>query len=225
MEKQETPIETSPIEQALAKENVTAQVIAKLKADYSGLKINGIDDKTGFKAVEDARKECKAIRVLAEKICKKGREEAVKIQKDWIAKEKEVVASIEEIELALKSESDRIKEEEKRILFEAAQQAKLPMRKEKLLSIGVQVPDAELLKIDDGEFLQLFNEFYEKHLEEKAEKQAELALGDKPKFEKMLQELEDIKTKYEFKAAKYKLIQASVNDLIDKTVNYAKSKI
>lgn len=30
----------------------------------------------------------------------------------------------------------------------------------------------------------------------------ELALGDKPKFEKLLQEIEDLKTKYEFKAAK-----------------------
>jgi len=78
----------SPIETALAKENVTAQVIAKLKADYSNLTINGIDDREGFDAVEKARKECKAIRVLATKICKAGREDSVKIQKDWIAKEK-----------------------------------------------------------------------------------------------------------------------------------------
>lgn len=80
----ENPTETSPIELALAKENVTAQVIAKLKADYSGLTIKGLDDKEGFEAVEKARKECKSIRVLATKICKAGREEAVKIQKDWI---------------------------------------------------------------------------------------------------------------------------------------------
>ena len=185
-----TPIETSPIELALAEQNVTAQVIAKLKADYSGLTINGIDDKEGFEAVEKARKECKAIRILAEKICKSGREEAVKIQKDWIAKEKEVVGQIEEVELALKGESDRIKEEEKAILFKAAQEAKLPMRKEKLLSIGITVADEELLKLDDANFLQLFNEFYETHLEEKAQKlkededkrQAEIA--EKAKQEK-----------------------------------------
>lgn len=166
----QTPIETSPIETALAEQNVTAQVIAKLKADYFGLTINGIDDKVGFKAVEDARKECKAIRVLASKICVKGREKAVKEQKDWILKEKEVVSAIEEVEDALETESNRIKEEEKRILFEAAQQQKLPIRKEKLLSIGITVKDEELLKLDDSNFLQLFNEFYEKHLEEKAEK-------------------------------------------------------
>jgi len=50
-------------------------------------------------------------------------------------------------------------------------------------------------------------------------------LSDKPKFEKMLQAIEDIKTKYEFKAAKYKTVQSSVNDLLDKTIIYAKSKI
>ncbi|RTK92603.1 MAG: hypothetical protein EKK61_03475 [Rickettsiales bacterium] len=53
----------------------------------------------------------------------------------------------------------------------------------------------------------------------------ELALGDKPKFEKLLQEIEDLKTKYEFKAAKYKTVQSSVNELLDKTITYAKSKI
>jgi len=171
METEKNPTEVSPIETALAEQNVTAQVIAKLKADYLGLTINGIDDKEGFEAVEKARKECKAIRILAEKICKSGREEAVKIQKEWISKEKEVVAQIEEVELYLKAESERIKEEEKAILFKAAQEAKLPMRKEKLLSIGITVDDSELLKLDDAQFLQLFNEFYETHLNEKAEKQ------------------------------------------------------
>lgn len=167
----ENQIETiSPIETALAKENVTNQVIAKLKADYSGLKINGIDDKAGFKAVEDARKECKSIRVLATKICKKGREEAIQTQKDWITKEKEVVSSIEEIESELEKESDRIKEIERAILFEAAQKEKLPIRKEKLMTIGVEVEDEQLLKIDDNQFNTLFNEFHEKMLAEKAEK-------------------------------------------------------
>jgi hypothetical protein len=41
----------------------------------------------------------------------------------------------------------------------------------------------------------------------------------------MLEELEGIKTKYEFKAAKYKTVQSSVNDLLDKTIIYAKRKI
>lgn len=54
METKNTPTETSPIETALAEQNITAQVIAKLKTDYSGLKINGIDDKEGFEGAHDA---------------------------------------------------------------------------------------------------------------------------------------------------------------------------
>lgn len=190
METTENPTTKSPIETELAEQNITAQVIAKLKENYSGLTINGIDDKEGFKRVEEGRKECKAIRVLATKICKTGREEAIQIQKAWIAKEKEVVGQIEEIEKELEEQSDRIKKEKEEILFKAAQEAKLPMRKEKLASIGIEVEDAQLLKLDDLQFSQLFTEFYEKHLEEKAaelkkkedeerEKQAEIARKEK----------------------------------------------
>lgn len=161
--------QVSPIETALAKENITNQVIEKLKADYLGLKINGLDDKAGFKAVEEARKHCKAIRVLAVKICKSGREEAISIQKQWIEKEKEVVAAIDITESHLEAQSDAIKELEKQILFEAAQKVKLPIRKEKLLTIGIEVADEELLKINDEQFNALFNEFHETYLSEKAE--------------------------------------------------------
>lgn len=161
--------QVSPIETALAKENITNQVIEKLKADYLGLKINGLDDKAGFKAVEEARKHCKAIRVLAVKICKSGREEAIAIQKQWIEKEKEVVAAIDITESHLEAQSDAIKELEKQILFEAAQKIKLPIRKEKLLTIGIEVADEELLKINDEQFNALFNEFHETYLAEKAE--------------------------------------------------------
>lgn len=172
--------EISPIETALSKENITNQVIEKLKADYLGLKINGIDDKEGFKKVEEARKHCKAIRVLAVKICKAGREDAIQIQKDWIAKEKEVVGAIDVTESHLESESSRIKEEEKRILFEAAQKAKLPFRIEKLNTIGVSVSDEELLKINDEKFTSLFNDLHSKVL---AEKEAKLIEENKKRLE------------------------------------------
>lgn len=159
----------SQIETTLAKENITTQVIAKLKTDYLGLKINGLDDKIGFKAVEDARKHCKELRVLAVKICKAGREEAITIQKQWIEKEKEVVAGIDVTESYLENESNKIKEEEKRILFEAAQKAKLPFRVEKLNTIGVSVEDAELLKINDEQFASLFNDLHSQVLAKQAE--------------------------------------------------------
>ncbi len=182
------------IEQALEKENITKQILAKLKADYSGLKINGIDDVEGFNKVESARKHCKAVRIATVSICKTGREKAIQEQKDWIAKEKEVVGEVEEIESELKAESERIKLEKEKILFEAAQRAKLPARKEKLLTIGIGLEDEDLLKLDDFNFDKLFNEFYVKHLEEiaaKAKEAAEAAAkveAERVKAEKILAE-------------------------------------
>ncbi len=157
----------SPIETALAKENITNQIIEKLKTDYLGLKINGLEDKDGFNKVELARKHCKSLRTAAVRICKLGREDAVKIQKDWIAKEKEVVAAIDITETHLENESNRIKYEEKRILFEAIQRSKLPTRKNRLLEIGVSVEDEKILLIDDLQFDTFFNDLHYKILAEK----------------------------------------------------------
>ena len=199
-----TQLETiSPIETALAKENITNQVIEKLKADYSGLKINGIDDKAGFKAVEDARKHCKQLRVLAVNICKSGREDALKTQKDWISKEKEIVAAIEVTENYLSAQSEAIKEEEKRILFEAAQKAKLPLRKERLMTIGVEVPDEKLLTINDADFDALFNDLHSKVLEEKAAalKAEEKRIADEQEAERKRIEAEAKAEQEKIKAA------------------------
>jgi fused signal recognition particle receptor len=104
---------------ALQKGNVTAQVIAQLRERFLPLKINGQDDKEGYKAVVAARKDCKALRVKVGKICKEGREEAVIIQKAWVAKDKEVSGQIEEVETyleeqenAYEAERERLKKEE-----------------------------------------------------------------------------------------------------------------
>lgn len=91
------PVEEQ-INQELVKANVTETIINTLKEKYLLLKISGIDDKETYLTVKEARKECKALRVLAEKICKKGREEAVAIQKAWVAKEKDVTGQIAEVE-------------------------------------------------------------------------------------------------------------------------------
>lgn len=199
MENQTELKEVSVIETALAKENITNQVIEKLKTDYLGLTINGLDDKAGFKSVEDARKECKAIRVLTTKICKLGREDAIKTQKDWIAKEKEIVSQIDITESHLAAQSDAIKELEKAILFKAAQEAKLPLRIEKLKSIDITVNDEELLKINDEQFGALYNEFYEKYLEAKAEairiSDAKIAEQKRIEDEKKLAEEKEIERK------------------------------
>jgi len=196
--------EVSPIETALAAQNVTAQVIQSLKDKYMGLKINGIDDTTGFKMVDLARKECKSIRVLAKKICESGREKAIREQKEWIAKEKEVTGQIGEIEDYLEAQVEEIKAQKEKLLFEYAQKQKLPGRIEKLAAIGIEVPEAKLLEINDEQFQALYNEFYEKHLQQKeAELQAEKERLAKEEQERQEKEAARIKAEQKEKQRVY----------------------
>lgn len=129
VEAEEIPLEKKVegvIKQELIKGNITEAVIAELKEKYLPLTINGQEDKEGFLAVQEARKEVKRIRILAERICKKGREQALLEQKLWVTKEKEVVAKFSEVEDYLEKqekdwekERDRIKAEKKKKQDEA----------------------------------------------------------------------------------------------------------
>jgi hypothetical protein len=108
------------ISNQLVKHNITEAKIAELREKYMPLQIKGIDDKETYLIVKDARKEVKSIRVMAEKLCKKGREEAVAIQKAWVATEKDVAGRIGEIE-------NHLEKQEKE--FEAAEKAEKDRRK------------------------------------------------------------------------------------------------
>ncbi len=95
------------IETKLVQSNVTDAVISALKDKYGSMKLKTIDDKESYLEIKVAAKECAKVRTLAVKICKEGREEAVKTQKLWIAKEKEVVGKVAEVEDALDGEISR----------------------------------------------------------------------------------------------------------------------
>lgn len=121
---QSSELKVVPVEEQitneLVKANVTEAIIANLKEKYMPLQIKGIDDKETYLIVKDARKEVKALRVMAEKLCKKGREEAVAIQKAWVKREKEVTDQIAEVE-------DHLEKQEKD--FEAQVAAEKERRK------------------------------------------------------------------------------------------------
>jgi septum formation inhibitor MinC len=132
------PIEEQ-ISQELVKANVTDAIIANLKEKYLPLKIAGTEDKETYLIVKDARKDCKALRVIATKICKKGREDATAIQKAWIAKEKEVTDQIAEVEDYLEKqekeyEADVAKEKEAK---KRKQEEQLVARQQILAGMGV----------------------------------------------------------------------------------------
>lgn len=172
--------ESNVITTELAKQNVTETVIAKLKKDFMSLKINGIEDKEGYKKVKAARLQCRDVRVLAEKICKKGREDAVRTQKEWIAKEKEVVAQISEVESYLKKQEDTIDNEIEAQKIRAERLLKLPGRKEQIVGIEVymgKMTDDEIMGFTDDQWNiavlssknKKLQEFEEKERKEKEE--------------------------------------------------------
>ena len=165
------------INQELVKNNVTEQVIGKLKADYMHLKIKGQDDRDGYRAVKEGRIACKGVRVLAEKICKKGREAAILEQKAWIAKEKEVASKIGEVEGYLSKQEDEYEAEKERIKQEQiqAEAKRLVERTTQLKAIGVEFngadyvldeiafSQAEVREMDDDLFLEhIYSKFHAK---------------------------------------------------------------
>lgn len=182
----------SPIETALKQANVTNKIISELEAEYGSLSIKGIDDITGFEKAKEGKKKAQKLRVLAVNICSAGRQEAIKIQKEWIAKEKEVVSKISQVEDYLSSKIDAVIAEQERVLFIAAQTAKLPERKAKLLTVDVTIEDSQLIAIDDKQFDALFMEFQMKYLEEKQrqidEQAKRLAILEEENRKKLLKE-------------------------------------
>lgn len=108
----------SVIETKLVQNNVTEMVLSSLKEKYGGLKLKALDDNESYLELKAAAKDCAKVRTLAVKICKEGREEAVKTQKLWIAKEKEVVGKVAEVEDALDAEIDKYDKEVERLANE-----------------------------------------------------------------------------------------------------------
>jgi hypothetical protein len=146
-EKQEkvVPIEEQ-ITQELVKHNVTEALIADLKQMYMPLVLKDLNDKETYVAIKEGRKHCKQVRVTAEKLCKKGREDATAIQKAWIAKEKDVAGRIGEVE-------DHLEKQEKE--FEAEQEKQKALRKrqqeEQLIRRQTQLTNMGAL-YSDGSF-------------------------------------------------------------------------
>jgi hypothetical protein len=168
------------IETKLVQSNVTEQVLSALKETYGGMKLKSLDDKESYLELKAAAKECAKVRTLTVKICKEGREEAVKTQKLWIAKEKEVVGQIAEVEDALDAEVKKFDDNIERLANEEKQRQESAYinRQATLTKMGATYIDgcfvlgdasfeAELVKgasqnIWDDDIVPKFNEEYQK---------------------------------------------------------------
>jgi len=103
------------IETKLIQANVTEQILGALKQKYGGMKLAALNDKESYLEIKAAAKDCAKVRTLTVKICKEGRDEAVKTQKSWIAKEKEIVGKVAEVEDALDAETKKYDDEIERL--------------------------------------------------------------------------------------------------------------
>lgn len=139
---------------SLEKFNPKKAELTELSNKFISLEIKGIEDVEGYKAVDEARKVLKKQRVDIEKQGKEFRASAIKFQKDVIAYEKELVAIIEPLEIELGVKQDLIDLEKHKIKM----QTLLPERKQKLLSIGVEVEDDLILSMNIEEFSTFFND-------------------------------------------------------------------
>ena len=132
------------INQELAKFNITDPAIAELRERYMKLTVAGIDDKTGLKAVHEARMDIKTRRVAVTKKGKELREEANDYRNRVIAEEKRIISLLEPIEDHLTDQENRVTEELARIKAEedARKAALVQARVERLYAVNCRFTGA-----------------------------------------------------------------------------------
>ncbi len=136
----------------------------KLTVDrYKDVKIQGIEDKSGYELADRGRKELKSQRVELQKIGKAMRDNFTKINREIMSKEKELIELIEPLEIELKSQQDNIDWEKEKI----ERRKTLQEKKDKLKEINIELSDDELLKFTDISFNTFLIEKKEEYLAEK----------------------------------------------------------
>ena len=144
----EKAVEKSFISQ-LEKLEITKQVLVDKREECLKLKLNG-QDKEAYTLIRETRLNMKATRVAIEKVCKKGREDATKTQKAWLAMEKDFVGIVsegedylEKLEEEFEAEQERIKSEIKR-----KQDERFIIRQAELTKMGAQYQDGNFVLND-----------------------------------------------------------------------------
>lgn len=134
--------------------NPNKVTLAAMAEKYRGLIINGVEDKDGYKAADDARKDLQKARVTITKALKEKRDDAIKYQRDVLAYEKDLLGIITPVEDDLKSKIGAVDDE----MLREKRRELLPDRIAKLASVGCAVPDDEILALDEAKFYAFFFE-------------------------------------------------------------------
>lgn len=171
-------------------------------------------------------------RIAAEKAEAEARAEQTRIE----AEERERIR-IENEKLKKEAEErEKAIEDERKKNAEIQREQELKAQKEReaaaLEARKILEAHEAKIKAEREERERLENELKAKHeaesrkiLEEAERAEAELSKGDKAKFLSLIADIESLKTKYSFKSKKHNALQASVNELLTKTITYANSKV
>jgi len=186
--------------------------------DYTKL-LNGAKMQQNAKIEAGAKAEIERlenIRLENERI-EKQRIENERLKAEAIEREKQIEAERVERE----AEEVKAKQERERIQKEADD--KLAEEKRKALELENQLKAEKQKELDriEAERINAENE----RLEREKAAEAELSKGDAAKMNDLIKSIESLTTAYVFKSKKHQTIQASINDLLIKTANYAKSKV
>lgn len=210
----ELPLE-KVIDNTLAKSNVTKKVLNALKEKYLGddklaLKeefvLKNATDKETYLIIKEERKGVRKIGIITEDLCKKGRADAISIQKLWLGKEKEILDEVAVVQDKLDAQIKIFEEEEKRLaqVEEERKDEQFNIRQAELIKMGsvsangcmnindLSIENSNIREADDETYnetiLPLFKMHYEKNeakrVEEEKQKQKE-----KEEFEQQQQQL------------------------------------
>ena len=111
---------TTPLDSALAQFDPVTSTIAQMKEDFSGLSIDGMDDKDGLAQVHGARMIVKTHRVAVEKTRKNLKRDALEFGRSVDREAKRITEMLLEIEQPLHEQEKVVENEKARVRAEEA---------------------------------------------------------------------------------------------------------
>lgn len=129
----------SAVTQALSQYNVEDAAIEAIRADFMTLKINGLEDAKGYRAVDEARRTVKKLRTGVEAKRRELKKDSIEFGRRIDLEAKRITERLEPVETYLQAEQDAVDNEVKRIADakEAARLAKISDRVKTLFDLGI----------------------------------------------------------------------------------------
>lgn len=205
----------------LQKFNITAAGIAEIKRKYLPLKIDGIEDKEGYKAVKEGRLFIKNTRCRIEKTRKELKEDSLKLGRAIDAEAKRITAEISPVEYYLETQEKAIDDEKERIKAEAekARQAAIQARIDALQAVGGKVLFAEIAAMTDHQFKERLSSAtteYQIEQERIAAERAEAEKIEKERQEILAKEQARIKAEKEAVEAEKRKLEDKVAEITER---------